>query len=873
MVNFRSMMKIRIVLIAVFMIGVYNIQAQQERTKIDPVLDIYLKRNADIGQMVDLFVHGDASSIKAFTKTNGGIFKRSLNNISAIRIPTLAVRGLAELGSVDGFEFSMDPGRILNDSMRVNNHIVQVHSGGSPLPLAFTGEGVIVGVIDAGIELNHPDFQDANGNTRVMKLWDQNYPFDTQLTPAAYGYGQAWDSTMINAGQCPSEDQVAYFGHGSTVTGTATGNGMATGAYGGAAPDVDMIIVSNKLDASNWTSAIVDAVEWIFAEADALGKPCVINISLGTYYGSHDGLDAAALMIDDLITQSTGRAVVCAAGNSGSFAPYHLHTDVSSDTSFTWFKYITNSQLGFGAIWFDLWADTADFNNLKFAMGADKVTPDYSYRGRTEFFEVQNALNTNLRDTIWGSNGDMISPVLWYAQLRGEQYLMRVILEEPDSSAYMYRFMSTGSGAFDVWSLGLLGSSKMIVDIPSPGVFPDIVDYVLPDDEQRIVDSWACSPEVVTVANYHGEVDYIDINGDLQTIPGTVDDIASASSSGPTRDGRTKPDIAATGSVTLSCGPLDMLQDLILNSPFKVAPGGFHFRGGGTSIAAPVITGAIALYFEKCNEATNIEALNALLNAADGDSFTGVVPNDTWGAGKVNVFEALLTSNYSTAIIILGDTAICGDSLLVLGPPSMNEYIWSNGGTTEMNFITDPGEHSLITRNASGCIAFSDTIDFIQFPAPVIPVIDVIGFALTSSAANEYQWFYNGALITGETAQIHEATATGIYYVQTTDTNGCRAESDTVVVQFTGIHELNGANIGLYPNPARNEVYIEVGSSVDAITATLLDQRGRLVRSERYTNVQASAKLEFSLNGLSKGLYTLSLETLTEVLNLPVIIE
>ncbi len=595
-------MKRKDLIFPIIVLFALSVNAQEAMVKIDPLLDVFLERNVNANKQMELFVQGSPNAIKDFTRTHGGIFKRSVGNVSAIRIPISAVRDLAALDQVDGFEFSLTPGHVLNDSMKVNNHVIQVHNGDAPLQLSFKGNDVVVGVIDSGIELDHPDFQDADGNTRVMKLWDQTYPFDAGLTPAAYGYGQAWDSTMINAGQCPHEDQQGFFGHGSTVTGTAAGNGLATGAYGGVAQNSDMLIVSNALTSPNWYSTVVDAVEWIFNEADALGKPCVINISLGSYYGSHDGLDAAALMIDDLITQSTGRAVVCAAGNSGRFPNYHLRSDVTVDTNFTWFEYLGNTQLGYGAAWFDLWTDTADFNNVHFAMGADKVTPYYSFRGKTNFYNIQDALNTTLRDSIWSGNGDLIGPVEWFAQLRGGQYFMRVIVKQPDSTEYNFRFISTGNGAFDVWSHGIFGSSTMTIDLPDPSEFPDIVKYVMPDKEQSIVDSWACSPNVITVANYVGEVDYIDYNGDLQTVNGVENEIAEASSSGPTRDGRIKPDIAATGDVTLSSGPLDFLQTLITNEPYKVAPGGFHFRGGGTSIASPVVAGAVALYFEKMQQ-------------------------------------------------------------------------------------------------------------------------------------------------------------------------------------------------------------------------------------------------------------------------------
>src|SRR5690606_26480683 len=98
-----------------------------------------------------------------------------------------------------------------------------------------------------------------------------------------------------------------------------------------------------------------DAIDFIFTKAAALGKPAVVNLSLGDYFGSHDGLDAPTLFTDQLLEESPGRAIVAAAGNSGNLGNYHLAYDIpEADTAFTWFKYNSSAQ----AVYFELWADT-----------------------------------------------------------------------------------------------------------------------------------------------------------------------------------------------------------------------------------------------------------------------------------------------------------------------------------------------------------------------------------------------------------------------------------------------------------------------------------------------------------------------------------
>src|SRR5690606_8391876 len=117
-------------------------------------------------------------------------------------------------------------------------------------------------------------------------IWQHDV--QTGSTPSPYGYGVVWDSTQINAGEYTGIDGS---GHGSTVSGAAAGNGLATGYNKGVAPDADIIMVVTDFNRPNWTISIADACEYIFKVADSLGKKAVINLSLGTYLGSHYGTD------------------------------------------------------------------------------------------------------------------------------------------------------------------------------------------------------------------------------------------------------------------------------------------------------------------------------------------------------------------------------------------------------------------------------------------------------------------------------------------------------------------------------------------------------------------------------------------------------
>ncbi|MFB6258325.1 MAG: S8 family serine peptidase, partial [Flavobacteriales bacterium] len=584
---------------------------------------------------INLFVKGERKGIKRFCKKNEGNLKFYHAPYASIRIEADRVRPLRQIPAVERVLVQVGKGHALNDSMRVMNNIQGIQEGNG-LARSYRGKDVILGYIDSGIDLDHPDFQDPTGRTRVLTLWDQTFP-DSSNTPSEYGYGQEWDSTDINADNCPHIDQSGYNGHGSSVASVGSGNNLATGNHKGGAPRSDMIIVSNDLSASNWKATVVDAVDYILERADSIGKPVVINTSIGSYLGAHDARDPAALMIDSLLQQRKESMLVAAAGNAGHI-PFHLGYNVTSDTNFTWFEYNSNSALGYGAVYFEVWSDTSEFNNVEYAIGADRKNPSYLYRGRTPFHNVQAGLDSTIRDTLLNSNGDTLAIVETFAQRLGSRYKLQVHLKEPDSNQYRFRFMTTGSGRFDVWSASWLGTSPIVdsSSIPDQSQFPAIANYKAPDRKKTMVSSWTCSEEVLTVANYVGRVEYPGLDSTTQTVSGTPGAIAANSSRGPTRDGQNKPDIAATGKILMTAGKLSFIDYLISNEPFKVHPDSMHMRNGGTSVASPVVASICALYLQRCPKADHQEVIQAIQSTARTDSNTGSTPNKRWGYGKVH---------------------------------------------------------------------------------------------------------------------------------------------------------------------------------------------------------------------------------------------
>ncbi|MDC0313751.1 S8 family peptidase [Flavobacteriales bacterium] len=664
-------------------------------------LQKYLLENSTSSEKVGLFVKGNLSQVQNITKQHNGIYRGSVKGWYYVRIPSNELQEFVENKNILNVNFRAYKGRALNDTMRVNNRINDIHTGTAPLNTSLEGDGVIIGFIDTGIDFLHPDFMNPDSSTRVMALWDQSLGVN-QYTPAQYGYGQHWDSTQINQGLSTNND---IYGHGSMVAGTACGNAFANGKNKGVAPKADIIMVETNEGAADWLATVADAVEYIYTIADSIGKPCVINASVGEYYGSHDGLDPYALYIDSLINAKKGHLFVAAAGNSGALGPYHLHTEVT-DTSMTWFKLNPSSAFGVPTVFFEVWADTADLNNINFSIGADKVSPMHSFRGRGQFFNAGSMpLSTLTFDTIRNTNADILGTIMYWIESRDGQYLLQAYMQEPDSAQYHFRFETAGTGSFDVWTTATFGTSDMENRADTIVGFTEINKYVYPDTLQTICSSFQCSPNVITVGNYANDSGYVNKYSDWIPNGETRGKLAANSSKGPTRNGLIKPEIAASGAGTNSALPLFRIAQL----DATLALGGMHYRNGGTSMSSPVVAGVAALFLEQCPQRGASDFNTALINAAYTDSFTGAVPNNAFGYGKLDGFATLI--NGKEIATYSGNSIICeGDSTQLSITSTNVSYLWESGSTANSHYFSDSVDtYFIVTNLTTGCV--SDTMN------------------------------------------------------------------------------------------------------------------------------------------------------------------
>lgn len=192
------------------------------------------------------------------------------------------------------------------------------------------GNGIIIGVLDSGIDYTHPDFRNEDGSTRILSIWDQTIPASAGFAPpAGYQTGAEFTREQINeALKSQSQEErrrllptVDGSGHGTAVAGIAAGNGRASmGRYRGAAPESELIVVklgTPRPEGFPRTTELMQAADYVIRQAVAYNRPVSINISIGNTYGSHDG---SALLETYLNTASeVGRTVISVgSGNEGA---------------------------------------------------------------------------------------------------------------------------------------------------------------------------------------------------------------------------------------------------------------------------------------------------------------------------------------------------------------------------------------------------------------------------------------------------------------------------------------------------------------------------------------------------------------------------
>lgn len=202
-------------------------------------------------------------------------------------------------------------------------------------PAGLFGSGVLVAVLDSGIDYSHPDFRNEDGSTRILDLWDQTIPASgDNAPPEGYTIGTLYTQNQINEALraktrqerfaiVPSQD---LSGHGTHVAGIVAGNGRGQdNAPKGVAPQSELLIV--KLGASTGdsfprTTQLMLGLDFVVRRAIELQRPLSVNISFGNNYGSHANNSILEQYIND-VSGLWKNTIAIGSGNEGSSSRHH----------------------------------------------------------------------------------------------------------------------------------------------------------------------------------------------------------------------------------------------------------------------------------------------------------------------------------------------------------------------------------------------------------------------------------------------------------------------------------------------------------------------------------------------------------------------
>ncbi len=501
------------------------------------------------------------------------------------------------------------------------------------------GAGVIVGVIDTGIDVCHGDFiDDASGSSRILRLWDQSLTAEgSEVTPDIDGdgapdYGVEYTRAMIDAARptCPLSPSIRGVrsiddeGHGTHVASLAAGDGSATngaepaGKYRGAAPQAELVVVkASDGQGGIDTVGVVDGIRYIFDIASALGRPAVINLSFGSYAGPLDGSGA----LDEIIAgfAGPGRVLVASAGNSGGRRVRGRGEIATSHTIALDLATCSGNCRG-GQV--NLWHHGDD------AFAATLVAPN----GAT----LDAAPGTLATASLDGVSVVIDNPA--DAASNGAKNLLLDIRGRGSGSARwalrLTRTLSGGNSHWDAW----LSSGE-----PPVLLFANDADVPLDFDGSvaGTIGTPGTSFGAIAVGSFVGKPNWDALTGPFN-IPGPLAKlgrVSSFSARGPTRDGRRKPDLVAPGEVTVAALSADCPVSRCGGD--RVMRDARHLALQGTSMAAGVVTGAVALALALAPDSYPVPLFAS--TAATDASSEGFVPGNSWGEGKLDVPRALAT--------------------------------------------------------------------------------------------------------------------------------------------------------------------------------------------------------------------------------------
>lgn len=462
------------------------------------------------------------------------------------------------------------------------------------------GQGVLIGIVDSGIDYTNPVFQYADNTTRIVSIWDQTIQSDN--FPEGTYYGTEYTRDQINQALqsenpleiVPSMDEI---GHGTMIAGIAAGNEVLESGFSGVAPDAELVVVKLKQakpylkDFFRVPENVVcyqenDAifgVDYLIKIAAQLNRPIAICLALGTAQGAHDGRGSFSSLLSDYAA-NTGVGIVIAAGNEGN-ARRHYYGEIDKTLGYDTVELsVGENESGFSM---ELWGGAPT------TLTIDVLTPSGEYVPR---------LNAVLDETFTLS-------FIFESTVIVVDY--QIVESQSGDQLILLRFRNPAPG---IWRFRVYGEGNLNISyhiwLPMEDFISENTFFVRSNIYTTIL-SLGNATVPITVTGYNVEDDSLYLNA----------------SRGYTRTNVIKPDIAAPGVNIVSP---------TLNHEFSLVT--------GTSASAAHTTGVAALLLEWGIVRGAYPNLNSLdmkifmIRGARRDLEISY-PNRDWGYGILDVFN------------------------------------------------------------------------------------------------------------------------------------------------------------------------------------------------------------------------------------------
>lgn len=572
----------------------------------------------------------------------------------------------------------------------------------------YTGKNVIVFIYDTGIDWKHLDFRkDDTTQSRILFIWDQTLtPINGERSPSGFDYGVEYTQADINdeldgspTGYVRTRD---YHGHGTHLASIAAGNGKTyNGKYRGVAPEADLIIVKGG-DGSFSEAGMIDGLTYAKYKSEQLGKPIVVNWSIGSQYGQHDGTRPYEVAIDSFV--APGRIICVAAGNDGK---YSLHAEgVLSKTTQATFRIIQPQYFPYSDSMKQVFDFMVWFQGDVSVSGPSALVASVRSPGGVIYSRSKDQ---------HGTAPDTSDGVIYLANYKStennhrciELYVRASSATPPRAGEWVLTVSTSQTSPieYDAW-IAIRAGARGI-----PGI------ELENSDNRKTVTSPGNSKRAITVGSYITKWSWPSDDGNVYSYSDYPSDqtgnISIFSGIGPTRDKRMKPEITAPGQGIAAALSSSVNSASVGN---QLYPGGRYKIDLGTSQATPHVVGCIAVLLEINPTLQESEIKSLLEQSARKDEYSNTAPNSTWGYGKLDLINAVAQLVHGAQAKVLR-SVLAYDNVSSYGPSipitvhrkiALRFTPIVNGRVSGLNLVLpNPNERPLVGTGVLQCEIFT----------------------------------------------------------------------------------------------------------------------------------------------------------------------